>query len=335
MKQLMIRRRDVLYTLLLLTALPHLALAQPDGTTENKEARGAFTCDFALPASFPASQIGPAIERDRMYQSARPGMLHKHIPINFDPTTGNILSGGRYLFDTIEHANDYKDWVFNSYILDGVLFLHRPYFLNPECHAWAVIDAHDFGDIHTSQVVLRTERWMVTGNQEDVLKERFDAILAEADRRAITSVWLLYDKDEALVSLVYFGGRVAPNSSAVPDFASLGALAGAPPLGAIFDDRGWTRSFDRTEWTLTIWFPFVLGDHGEPSLWPNSPPIPQPYSGDGVCEVSRGETFANSPDCLPTCGNGIADPGETSMNCPGDVRLFPGDSQLAQRATPY
>src|ERR1700722_17082288 len=238
MKQCMIRRRDVLYTLLLLTVPPHLALAQDDGTTEN-EARGAFTCDFALPASFPASQIGPAIERDRMYQSARPGMLHKHIPINFDPTTGNILSGGRYLFDTIEHANDYKDWVFNSYILDGVLFLHRPYFLNPECHAWAVIDAHDFGDIHTSQVVLRTERWTVTGNQEDVLKQRFDAILAEADRRAITSVWLLYDKDEALVSLVYFGGRVLPNNPAVPDFASLGTLASAPPLGAIFDDRGW------------------------------------------------------------------------------------------------
>jgi hypothetical protein len=60
MKQLMIRRRGVLYTLLLLTALSHLVLAQDDGTTENKEARGgAFTCDFALPASFPASQIGP------------------------------------------------------------------------------------------------------------------------------------------------------------------------------------------------------------------------------------------------------------------------------------
>lgn len=332
MKRLMIRRGDVLYTLLLLTALPHLALAQDDGKTGNEvEARGAFTCDFALPASFPASRIGPTIERDRMYQSARPGFLHKHIPINFDLATGDILSGGRYLFDTVEHANDYKDWVFNSYILDGVLFLHRPYFLHPECHAWTVIDAHDFGDIHTSQVVLRTERWMVTGNQEDVLKQRFDAILAEANRRALTSVWLLYNKDEALVSLVYFSGRVAPNSPAVPDFASLGALAGAPPLGAIFDDRGWTRSFDSTEWTLTIWFPFVLGDHGEPSLWPNSPPFPQPYSGDGVCDVSRGDTFANSPDCLPTCGNGIADPGETSMNCPGDVRLFPGDSRLATR----
>ena len=59
------------------------------------------------------------------------------------------------------------------------------------------------------------------------------------------------------------------------------------------------------------------------------------FTGDGVCEVSRGEASANSSDCLLTCGNGVADPGENLHELPGDVRLFPGDSQLAQRATPY
>jgi hypothetical protein len=59
-----------------------------------------------------------------MYMAARPGMLHKHIPITFDPVSdpmgGKNLSGGRYLFDTAKHAQDYRDWVFNSYKLTVV-----------------------------------------------------------------------------------------------------------------------------------------------------------------------------------------------------------------------
>jgi hypothetical protein len=259
-----------------------------------------------------------------MYQAARRGMLHKHIPINFDPANGDILTGGRYLFDSARHAREYKEWVTSAFILDGTLFFNRPYFLRPVCHAWDVIGAVDFEDIHTSHIVLRTERWSVPhASQRGVLKRRFDSIRIEARIRSLTSVWLLYSEHESLVSLVYFGGRIAPGDPTMPDFASLNAVAGAAPLGQIFDDLGWTRTFDRSHWTLTIWFPFVPADRGEPALWPNSPPFPLPYSGDGVCEVSRGESFVNSPECLQTCGNGRADTGENSMNCPGDVRLFP------------
>jgi hypothetical protein len=297
------------------------------GRDSDAQPGGAFTCDFGLSSDLsllPPGQIAPSIERDRMYMAARPGMLHKHIPISFDDT-GNIFSGGRYLFDTAAHAREYRDWVFNTYVLDGVLFLKRPYFLSPDCHAWTVIGAHDFADIHSSQIVLRTERWSLPKTPQPawVLKQRFDAILATADARGLTSVWLLYDPEEALASLVYFGGRVGPSDPRAPDMASLGALADAPRLGDIFDDQGWKRIFDRTQWALTIWFPFALGDRGEPSLWPNTPPFYLPYPGDEVCEVSRGESAVNAPlECTPQCGDGMAQTDETSMNCPGDVRLF-------------
>lgn len=302
----------------------NMAIAGEDGDVP---ARGAFTCDFGLSSDLLPDEIAPSIERDRMYMAARPGMIHKHIPITFDPNTGEALSGGRYLFDTAEHAREYRDWVFNSYVLDGVHFLKRPYFLHPECHAWTVIGAHDFGDVHSSQIVLRTERWSLRNALQPArtLQQKFDAILETAQERGLTSVWLLYDQEEGLASLVYFAGRVGPSDPRQPDYASLSALADAPPLGEIFADRGWKRTFDRTQWTLTIWFPFVLGDRGEPSLWPNTPPFFRPRQGDKVCEVSRGESASdpNVPnDCLPTCGNGIAEGNKTSLNCPGDVRLF-------------
>ncbi len=287
---------------------------------------GAFTCDFGLssdPSLLPPDQIAPSIERDRMYMAARPGMLHKHIPISFD-ANHNVFSGGRYLFDTAEHAREYRDWVFNKYVLDGVLFLKRSYFLSPECHAWTVIGAHDFADVHSSQIVLRTERWSLRNARQPawVLEQKFAAILAAAQARGLTSVWLLYDPEEALASLVYFAGRAGPSDPGMPDMASLSVLADAPRLGEIFDDQGWKRTFDRTQWALTIWFPFALGDRGEPALWPNTPPFYLPYPGDGVCEVSRGESSIDASECLPTCGDGIAQAGENSLNCPGDVRLF-------------
>jgi hypothetical protein len=71
-----------------------------------------------------------------------------------------------------------------------------------------------------------------------------------------------------------------------------------------------------------VWHPFVLGDHGIASDWPHSPPLPKPYCGDGVCEVSRGESASTcAVDCPVKCGNGKCNAGENTKNCPGDCRL--------------
>lgn len=289
----------------------------------NIKARGSFTCDFALPGDVPLDQVAPIIERDRMYMAERPGMQRKQIPLRFDFATGNLLSGGRYLFDSKQDAVDYKAWVENDFILDGIHFFDRPIFISPDCHSWGVIGAHNFQDL-PQQVVVRTERWSVPHhNQKEKLKQKFPALLAAAQQRGLTGVWLLYNKQEQLAQIVYFADRIVPQDPLMPDFASLGALESAPPLGAIFDNQpGWTKMFDRTQWVLTVWFPFELGDQGLPALWPNSPPLPEAYPGDGVCEVSRGENNVNAPgDCGPNAGNGVCDAGENTQNTPGDCRL--------------
>jgi hypothetical protein len=287
---------------------------------------GALTCDFAIPSSLIADHDHPIagmLERDRMYMSARPGFFNKHTLMRLDES-GNLLIGGRYLFTGRDQAQDYRSWVESEFVLDGTRFWDRPYFLGPECHVWNLIGAYEFGDVDTTHVVARTERWSVAANnQRALLADRWPAIRDQAADRGLTAVWLLYAKQEQLVSLVYFADRIVPNDPLVPDFASLGALESAQPLGRAFDDQGWTRKVDRTQWDLTIWSPFVLGDHGQPSAWPNSPPFPEPFAGDGVCEPSRDENARTAPtDCRPACGDAVAQPGEDSNNCPGDVRLF-------------
>src|SRR5215213_5197509 len=78
--------------------------SQIQKSAEAKNAKGSFSCDFGLPGSLPLNLVPPLIERDRMYMAEQPGMRTKHLPLRFDQSTGNLMSGGRYLFDTYEEA---------------------------------------------------------------------------------------------------------------------------------------------------------------------------------------------------------------------------------------
>jgi hypothetical protein len=285
------------------------------------DGKGSFSCDFQLTSAIPLSQVPPVIERDRMFMADQPGMIRKHLPILVD-ASGDVYSGGRYLFDTHEDAKSYADWVEHGYVLDGVQFLQRPYFLDPACYAWRVVGARGFASIE-HQLVVRVERFQVPADPGD-LDGVYHAAVAQAASRGLTAVWLVEDHDDGLTQLVYFIDRVDPPDPTTPDFASLGALAGAPALGDAVAPASWTRIFDRTSWILTDWFPYAFADRGRPSLWPYSPPFPGPSCGDGVCEPSRGETGASCPaDCPVHCGDGVCQPaeGETDDNCPSDCRL--------------
>jgi hypothetical protein len=240
------------------------------------DAGAAFTCDFAIAKTISPADIVPMIERDRAVMTARPGFLRKFIPLRLDPTSGDFLSGGRYLFRTAQEARRYQTWLWHDFVLDGVAFFDRPFFSNPECHVWDVVGIADLAPYDARQLVTRTERFRVpAAGQDALLAAHWGQVLVEAQRRGLTGVWLLQDQPEQLVSLVYFADRSAPLT---PNALDPLALEQAPPLGDVFADQGWTRTFDRTHWVLTIWFPSAPGDHGRPSVWPNSPPLPGPVA---------------------------------------------------------
>lgn len=286
------------------------------------DSRGAFTCDFGLSPAVSPDEVGPTIERDRMFMAERPGMIHKHIPFSVDPVDGEPKSGGRYLFDTLEQARGYFRWVREEFVLDGVPFLEREEFVDPECRAWATVMAREFAPIRTAHFTTRTERWDVP---ESVsfwsLRNVMLDLASESEARGHAGVWMLFDEDDDVVSVVYFADRLAP-VDVTPD-AGLVTLAAEPPLGDTVAEHGWERVFDATQWVLNVWFPYAFADRGEAALWPNSPLLPEPTTSDGVCVPSRGETYYTArSDCLPSCGNGRPDAGETTRNCPSDVRTL-------------
>jgi hypothetical protein len=205
----------------------------------------------------------------------RPGLRQKHLPLRVDSNSGNFLSGGRYLFDTVQNAEHYKLWAQNEFVLDGMKFFERPFFLDPVCLVWRVIGAHDFTDLQ-EHTAIRSERWRVPPGHQDDLVQAWPQIHKEAEKRGLASVWLLYNGPEQLAGLVSIASRVAPRHLQQPDDASLRALESSPSLGAMLERLEWTRVFDRTSWVLTIWFPIVEGEPDVPALWPNSPPLPAP-----------------------------------------------------------
>ncbi|HLL53905.1 MAG TPA: hypothetical protein VK447_10185 [Myxococcaceae bacterium] len=287
------------------------------------EDKGAFTDDIVVPASITPDQLIADLERDRMYMAARPGFVRETTGISV-AANGDSQPVGLYVFTNLKRAQEYKAWLDTGYVVNGVAFANRSYLTTYVPYTWSIIGAYDIGSVHTSQVVTRTERYSVPDvNQRPLLRARWQTLYTEAVNRGYTGVWLLYSKDADQVSIIYFDDRAAPWDRTAPDFASLDAIGKAAPLGSVFADQGWPLVFDRASWVFGVWFPFALGDQGQPPLWPNSPPFAQPYAGDGVCEPSRGETNATAPtDCTITCGNGVADANETIMNCPSDVRPF-------------
>jgi len=239
---------------------------------------GAAINDFRLTSHLPPEAAPGVIERDRLHMAARPGFNRKLLPLGVDRATGTAYSGGRYLLDTLDDARAFVDWVGNEFELDGTLFFKRPDFADIEPRVFRVLGAHDFKDLHHAQRVVRTEIWTLgQGSSADAIAGLWPTLRDEAAERDLSSLWLLYDEDQGRICLVTVGEGVTGSAGSGPDFASIEALEGAPSQGARWEKSGGARkTFDRSHWIFSIWFPRIDGRDLEPALWPNSPPLPGP-----------------------------------------------------------
>lgn len=241
------------------------------------EATAVFSDAFQFPGSELNPEAPPYIERDRVVMAARPGMLRKLLPIRQD-TTG-VFCGGCYLFDTVDNARAYGDWVANEFRLDGTtLFLDRPEFLEPTSQLWQVIGARDFADVATRQTVMRFERWHVPALPAMAeLRGSWSAIEAAAESVRASTAWLLAGCDEVHPQLGLVTAYYAdPSRAADGDNAALDSIAAVPSVGTeLAASLGGTKVFDRTSWIYMVWFPIDERDESpDTALWPVSPPLP-------------------------------------------------------------
>lgn len=243
-------------------------------------AEAAFTADFAIPDDIPIQHLVDMVEIERRSMDVRPGMRHKYTPLRFDPATGARQVGGRYLFDTWEHAVEYN--AFTSTELEfepGVKFWDRPFFLGVDRHLWRVIGAHDFTPLATTHYTNRLERWTYTGkNVEQLLKRAWPTVREDAGRQGLASVWLLFQPEERQIGVLTVAAKAGGRDPADAASRSVTALERAASVGQFLPaELGLEKIFDRTSLILSMWLPLSRLAGGAPSAYPTAPvhPLPQ------------------------------------------------------------
>lgn len=245
--------------------------------SDPSHARAVFSDAFQFPGTELNPQAPEYIERDRVIMAARPGMVRKLLPIRQDAS--GVYCGGCYLFDTLENAQAYGDWVAQDFVLDGTLFLDRPEFLEPTSQLWLIAGMEDFASVEDSQNLMRFERWHLNGavDVDEISTTWWPKIRAASKAAGMSSTWLLVGTDKFHPQLgIVTVAHGDPAEAALPDSASLQALESEPSLaGELAEELHGTKVFDRTSWIYMIWHPIAEGDNSpHTAQWPVSPPLP-------------------------------------------------------------
>jgi len=244
------------------------------------EAEGAFTSHFRFADPVEIDQVPALIESDRETMTTRPGMRHKLLPLLVDENNVNY-SGGQYSFRSFEEAKEYKLWTEEEFRPNGILFWERDAFVDPVTDLWRIAGAEDFKDVFSAQTTVRFQKWKLSST---IPFERLEAFWPELRDRAreagLSSCWWLGNEREGLIGLVTVGDRVERTDSGPEEPYSRTSLAWLKKQRVIknhvLDDlEAEKKSFDRTAWIWTIWFPAdatLAGDAN--SVWPNSDTLP-------------------------------------------------------------
>ncbi|WP_417528957.1 hypothetical protein [Marinomonas shanghaiensis] len=242
-------------------------------------AEAAFTSDFPVSEQVEMQTLINMQEIERRSMDVRPGMRHKYMPLSYDRVTGDLLTGGRYLFDTWENVLEYKRFTSEELEFEpNVKFWDRPFFLNVDRHIWRVAGAHDFKPLATTHHVNRFERWSIEGDDvEQVLKNVWPSIRDEAEAMGLSSAWLMYQPEESQIAIVTVAQMHDVTDTAEAVNLALNELQSMPSLGRLLPaELKADKLFDRTSPILALWLPQSRLAGGQPSTHPLVPAFPAP-----------------------------------------------------------
>lgn len=239
-------------------------------------AEAAFTSDFAIAPEVSMSDLVDKQEIERRVMDDRAGMLMKYMPTRYDAVTGEVLTGGRYLFDTWANVEEYRRFTAEELEFEpGVKFWSRPFFVDVDRHIWRVAGAHNFTPI-AEHAVDRFERFTIEGTDARALLDQvWPAMRDAAQAEGLGAAWLLYQPDEKQIAIHTVAGRVADADPVESAEASLRAIATTPSLGDLLPaDLQPHKVFDRSALIVSMWLPKSRLAGGIPTANPMTPPLP-------------------------------------------------------------
>ncbi|KAH7146157.1 hypothetical protein EDB81DRAFT_689275 [Dactylonectria macrodidyma] len=225
-------------------------------------AHGAFTTEIHIEARVSLQDVWNDQYHGSQIVGKRPGMYLKYLPCRYHDVSGDVLTGGAYLFRTLEEANDYKRWTSNDLQVGEpkTTFWKQPLFKSVNLWAWNVIGAHNFAPVD-SHAVGRFQRWKYDiKDAKSILQQHYPVLKDAAEKRGATSVWLLHSPEEKMIAIqTSFRKSKSDDYDAIQD--RVVSVAQETSIGEIFSDALKAEPvLDRTSPFLAVWLPLSKSD---------------------------------------------------------------------------
>ena len=244
---------------------------------------GAVTVRISIGASLPTQGLIDAQYMDSQAMDGRPGMYLKYFPYRYDEVTGKILTGGMYLFDTLENAKDYARWTTEDLMVGEpkVHFWDRPLFESTNRWIWEVVGAHSFIPVQ-QHAVSHIQHWTYEASDGDAvvagLKNAYENLRESAKAQGAASVWLLHNAEEQRVGIQVAFPKMTTGqdeTDAAIVSQSLESTLKQPSLQRMLPENLKLQVlFDRASPLLTIWLPKSRAEGGGELAIPLHPFIP-------------------------------------------------------------
>ncbi|KAM5354896.1 hypothetical protein ACJ41O_001542 [Fusarium nematophilum] len=240
---------------------------------------GAFTAEIRIAARVSLQDVWKNQSMASQIMGQRPGMYLKYLPSRYDEVTGDMLTGGSYLFRTLQDAKDFRNWTSNEFLLGEpkTNFWDQPLFEKAVHWSWSVIGAFNFTPVDNHGVG-HLQRWTYDcEDAESILREIYPDIKDAAKEQGATSIWLLHRPEEKMIGL-----QLSFPKSERDDYDSgreaLASVTKQSSLGELLPDVLKARlDYDRTSMVLALWLPLTKVSEGVHVECPNFPGLAEAH----------------------------------------------------------
>lgn len=197
---------------------------------------------------------------DSKTMDKRPGMQVKYLPYDYDET-GKPATGGAYIFDTYEDAQEYARWGNEDFVVpDGHRFWEQPMFESHSGQVWKVVGAFNFTETQ-EHALARLQQWEYTGKEdedvEDALKKLYPSLKETAQQQGTTSIWVLFSPSYKRVGVELGFGKVSKEVNEETAKESLKVVRAKEGFDGWFPKGGLevNKVVDKSSLLLTLWLP--------------------------------------------------------------------------------
>ncbi|KAJ4256274.1 hypothetical protein NW762_009354 [Fusarium torreyae] len=239
------------------------------------KAKGAFTAEIRMPSGIGLEDVWRSQYAGSQVMGKRPGMYIKYLPSKYHQISGEMLTGGSYLFDTLENAKDYENWTTNEFKVGDpeTTYWKQPIFKSVDAYVWKVIGAHNFTFV-SKHGIGRLQRWTYHHvGVDSILTQLYPVLKDAAEKRGASSFWLLHRPEDKMIG-VHMSFPKPDNHDdetlleEVEEVASIDSVAGLFP-----DVLEAEALLDRTSVYHAVWLPLDKDPNGVKVESPNFPAL--------------------------------------------------------------